>query len=87
MSMLPQDFVAASHAILFEDNETHCCDVCAVPVDPRGEDEGYDVRGRGLLVWTRGDERRYEERLLCPRCATAVGVSALLRLEIEEEEG
>lgn len=43
--------------------------------------------GRGLLVWARGDERRYQEPPLCPRCAAAIGMSALQRWEIEEEEG
>jgi hypothetical protein len=45
------------------------------------------VRGRGLLVWARGEERRYEEPHLCPSCASAIGVSALQRWEIEEDEG
>jgi hypothetical protein len=51
------------------------------------EDDGPLTRGRGLLLWTRGDERRYEEPHLCPRCASAIGVTALHRWEIEEDEG
>ncbi len=44
-------------------------------------------RGKGLLVWVRGDERRYEEPELCPRCASAIGITAVHRWEIEEDEG
>lgn len=92
MSELPKGFVAASHSVLFEDTESVRCDVCAEHLsasssDASRGDEGYDVQGRGLLVWTRGDERRYQEPPLCPGCAAAIGVSALQRWEIEEEEG
>jgi hypothetical protein len=52
-----------------------------------GSDKEESVIGRGLLVWSRGDERRYQEPPLCSSCATAIGVSALQRWEIEEEEG
>ena len=70
MSELPKGFVTASHAILFEDHESHRCDVCATTVE-QDEDEGYGVSGRGLLVWPRGEERRYQEPPLCARCAAA----------------
>ena len=55
--------------------------------DTDDDDAGYGVTGRGLLVWSRGDERRYQEPPLCSGCAAAIGVSALQRWEIEEEEG
>jgi hypothetical protein len=105
MSELPKDsgggvvagFVTAGHSVLFEDVESHRCDVCsanlAVTADPGAhaesdsDDDGYDVTGRGLLVWSRGEERRYQEPPLCSGCAAAIGVSALQRWEIEEEEG
>jgi hypothetical protein len=92
MSELPEGFVTASHGVLFEDHETHRCDVCAELLsasEDADEDEGsgYDVTGRGLLVWSRGEERRYQEPPLCAACAAAIGVSALQRWEIEEEEG
>lgn len=56
------------------------CDVC---------DEGIEGEptGRGLYMWTRGDEVRFEEPALCPRCATAIGVTALAAWAVEEEEG
>jgi hypothetical protein len=95
MSDPPKGFVTASHAVLFQDNEPHRCDVCAEIVEMPAQDgstsdadeSGYDVRGRGLLVWSRGEERRYQEPPLCPACAAAIGVSALQRWEIEEDEG
>lgn len=83
-----KSFFTVGHSVLFTDVEAHRCDVCAEPVsDDNEEEEGFDVKGRGLLVWSRGEERRYQEPLLCAGCATAVGVSALQRWEIEEEEG
>jgi hypothetical protein len=92
MSELPKGFVTAGHAILFQDNEAHRCDVCAETLSDGeaaadSDDSRYDVTGRGLLVWSRGEERRYQEPPLCASCAAAIGVSALQRWEIEEEEG
>jgi len=51
------------------------------------DDSSFAVLGRGLLVWSRGEERRYQEPPLCATCAVAIGVTALQRYEIEEEEG
>jgi hypothetical protein len=78
--------VTATHAALFVADETVRCDVCDELV-VEDSDEGYAVTGRGLYVWARGDDVRYEEPHLCAGCAAAVGVSALARWEIEEEEG
>jgi hypothetical protein len=78
-------YVTASHAILFESTDDRC-NVCGERLEAEDED-GTEIRGRGLLVWTRGEERRYEEPQLCPSCASAIGVSALQRWEIEEDEG
>lgn len=94
MSELPKDFVSASHSVLFEDVEAHRCDVCSGPLpsndrndgDEQDEDE-HALTGRGLLVWVRGEERRYQEPPLCASCASAIGLSALSRWEIEEDEG
>jgi hypothetical protein len=77
--------VSASHTILFDPGDERCS-VCSEPLDDEDE-ESSEVRGRGLLVWARGDERRYEEPQLCPECASAIGVTALQRWEIEEDEG
>jgi hypothetical protein len=56
------------------------CDACDAPVE--GEPSG-----RGLYMWTRGDEVRFEEPALCSKCATAIGVTALQQWTVEEEEG
>lgn len=92
MSELPKGFVTAGHAILFEEGIADRCDVCAETLSEGeaaadADERSYDVCGRGLLVWSRGDERRYQEPPLCPHCAAAIGVTALHRWEIEEEEG
>ncbi len=88
MSELPNGFVTASHAVLFEEEAAARCDVCGEQLHAHEhDDEGFEVEGRGLLVWTRGEERRYQEPPLCSGCAAAIGVSALTRWEIEEEEG
>lgn len=56
------------------------CDVCDEAIE--GE-----PAGRGLYIWTRGEESRCEEPALCRRCATAIGVTALAAWSVEEEEG
>jgi hypothetical protein len=64
------------------------CDVCEAPLEIVDEDdEGMAPSGRGLYLWSRGGEVVYEEVPLCAACGTAIGVSALARWEIEEEEG
>ena len=84
-------FVTAGHAVLFQDTEAHRCDVCASALDEEkdeADEHGLPTNsGSGLLVWSRGDERRYQEPPLCSSCATAIGVTAHQRWEIEEEEG
>lgn len=56
------------------------CDACGNAI------EGAPA-GHGLLLFPRGDEVRREEPPLCPRCALAIGVTALMRFVEEEEEG
>jgi hypothetical protein len=62
------------------------CDACSGPLPPE-EDDGFQLRGQGVYLWTRGDEVRFEKVPLCPSCASAIGMTALARWEIEEEEG
>jgi len=78
--------VASPHALLATDGEPRC-DACGEPVAQPVDDDGYDVPGAGIYVWTRGEEVRFEKVPLCPSCAAAIGVTALARWEIEEEEG
>jgi hypothetical protein len=83
----PHDIVALGHEVLFsEDPAASECDVCGERVT-EDDGEAHAVAGRGLYVWARGDEIRREEPPLCPSCATALGLTALARWEIEEEEG
>lgn len=92
-----EPYVTASHHVLFEDaqddesdEDATRCDACGAVLrksDLLGDDDGFAVAGRGVYVWTRGDEVRREDAPLCPACASAIGMSALARWEIEEEEG
>jgi hypothetical protein len=43
--------------------------------------------GRGLYLWTRGEEMRFEEPALCSECAVEIGVTANQAWSIEEDEG
>lgn len=56
------------------------CDACNTPIE--GEPAGH-----GLLVFPRGDRVLREEPPLCDRCALAIGMTALWRWAMEEEEG
>jgi hypothetical protein len=80
-------FTHVSHELLFEEPGPRC-DVCDVPLREDADDGEEDsIGGRGLYLWIRGDKTVYEEPLLCTACGTAIGMSALARWDIEEEEG
>ena len=55
------------------------CHACDTPL--KGE-----PAGRGLLMWSRGDELRFEEPALCGKCAMAIGITALATWSADEEE-
>ncbi len=55
------------------------CDACDEVVE--GE-----PAGRGILLSTRGGEVRFDEPVLCDRCATAIGLRAKRDFEIEDEQ-
>jgi hypothetical protein len=81
-----------SHQVLFEAPKPtaprkpeELCDVCGELVAL--DDDGYPAGGRGMYLWTRGDEIRFEEPSLCGSCGTAIGVIALAQWDVEEEEG
>lgn len=86
------EVVVASHEALFAPDRERC-DACGAPLPARGDgadaddDEGFGVRGQGVYLWTRGSESRVEKAPLCAECASAIGMTALARWEIEEEEG
>lgn len=80
------DFVPASRASqmlasFYEDSprpQPEICDACDKPIE--GE-----PAGRGLFLWTRGGEVRYEEPPLCAECAGTIAVVAMSAWELEEE--
>jgi len=70
----PQGFLAAPPG------PEAVCDSC----DRTIEGEAF---GHGLYFWSRGGELRWEEPALCQSCATAIGLTANKRWELEDEEG
>ncbi len=81
------EFVVASQDILFGDVPSSRCDACGVPIGEADEAEGYGIPGRGIYLSARGEEAHLESVPLCASCASAIGMTALARWEIEEEEG
>jgi hypothetical protein len=81
-----EEYVVASHDVLFGEVEAERCDACGGELSAEDEDAGYGMPGAGMYLWTRGDEVRVEKAPLCASCASAIGVTALARWEIEEEE-
>jgi hypothetical protein len=80
-------FTHASHELLFAEPVLRC-DVCDAPLREDADDGAQDsIGGRGLYLWIRGGKTVYEEPPLCTACGTAIGMSALARWDIEEEEG
>ena len=53
----------------------------------RGDDDELVPPGRAFWLEVRGDERRVEERPLCPTCATALGLAVRRAIELEDDEG
>jgi hypothetical protein len=91
-------FVTASHEALFHQDAATRCDACNARLksaagsgDSRtasaDDSGGYSPQGRAVYLWQRGGELHFESAPLCPACASAIGVTALARWEIEEEEG
>jgi len=76
----------ASHDALFAPGDGVRCDACGCDLDD-SEPSIQELPGRGVYMWTRGPEVRFEEAPLCTSCASAIGMTALARWEIEEEEG
>jgi hypothetical protein len=80
--------VVASHDALFAQADEPRCDACGTALPPAtDDDEGFAPPGTGVYMWSRGDEPRFEKVPLCASCASAIGVTAMARWEIEEEEG
>jgi hypothetical protein len=77
----------ASHEVLFEPAPAMRCDACGVAMGGHEEGDGNGISGRGVYLWLRGSEVHLEDAPLCASCASAIGMTALARWEIEEEEG
>jgi hypothetical protein len=83
----PVTVTHVSHEVLFDEPPLQC-DVCDAPLHgDETDDQENAFAGRGLYVWIRGGKVVYEEPPLCANCGTAIGMSALARWDIEEEEG
>lgn len=82
-----EELFVASHEVLFDEEEAVRCDACGALVAAEDDGDGYGVPGSGVYLWKRGDDVRLEKAPLCASCASAIGVAALARWEIEEEEG
>jgi hypothetical protein len=82
-----EELTVASHEALFVEVPSSRCDACGESIAPSDEADGYGIPGRGVYLWARGEETRLESVPLCASCASAIGMTALARWEIEEEEG
>ena len=81
-----EGYVVVTHAALFGAVDEARCDACGGPLDPEEGGDDHGLPGTGVYLWARGDEVRVERVPLCASCASAIGVTALARWEIEEEE-
>ncbi len=77
----------ASHDVLFEVAPATACDACGAVLPDAADESGFELTGSGVYMWTRGDDVRFDKAPLCASCAAAIGMTALARWEIEEEEG
>lgn len=85
MSRAQAAALAASESLLEESAEpvtsqSYECDLC-------GQTFEGSPAGSGLFLWSRGDELRVEEPPLCEECASQITIGALMKWELEEEEG
>ncbi len=56
------------------------CGLCDEPIEGR-------PMASGLMMWTRGDDVRYDEPPLCTRCASRIAVNAWSRwAQVDEFE-
>ncbi|MGO9835129.1 MAG: hypothetical protein ACLP1X_13020 [Polyangiaceae bacterium] len=80
--------MVVSHEDLFVERTAARCDACggALTADIAEPGRSYGLPGQGIYMWARGDDVRFESAPLCPSCASAIGMTALARWEIEEEE-
>jgi hypothetical protein len=87
MGNASRDFVAASHEILFASSDEILCDACGGAIHAQESADEAPPNGQATYLWARGDETTLEHVPLCASCASVIGMTALARWEIEEEEG
>jgi hypothetical protein len=83
------------HEILFAEPLIDHCDACGHELrahEMMALFEGGDALERtnashGVYLSARGDEIRLEKAPLCGSCSTALGMTALMQWDLEEEEG
>jgi hypothetical protein len=82
------------HEILFAPTIIDHCDACggALLAHEMPSNEAHDSDERtnacnGVYLTARGDEIRLEKAPLCGSCSTALGITAMMQWDIEEEEG
>jgi hypothetical protein len=80
-------FVVVSHEALFAPPSEVLCDACGCAVAAQADSDDPAAPGRGTYLWVRGGVATLEHVPLCAACASVIGVTALARWEIEEEEG
>ncbi len=75
------------HEVLFAPPILAKCDACGREMSPYEMADDESAASHGVYVTTRGDDVRFEKAPLCDACNTALGVTALMQWNIEEEEG
>jgi hypothetical protein len=82
------------HEILFAEPLIDRCDVCGDELLAHemmalhGDDTPERTNAsHGVYLSARGTEIRLEKVPLCGSCSTALGITALMQWDIEEEEG
>jgi hypothetical protein len=63
-----------------DEGDRPTCHACDTPIE--GEPAGH-----GFLLFPRGERPKIERPPLCERCADAIGITALWRYWLEEDEG
>lgn len=58
---------------------TYLCDLCEKDCDG-------DPAGKGLFLWWRGTEMRFDEPPLCEDCAKRITLGAASKWALEDEE-
>ena len=58
---------------------SYCCDLCDQACDG-------SPAGKGLLLWWRGTEMRFDEPPLCEECARSITIGAVSKWALEDEE-